>query len=211
MENMRRVNEWKYGNCAVTHCRSKARMFILAHKVLNDRMKVIVASGNPVKINAAKEGFQLMFPDEHLDLSGIQVPSGVADQPMTSQETLEGARNRAKNARKEAPVADYWIGIEGGIHETEAGMEVFAWVYILSRQQTGQSRTSTFYLPPRVTGLIHDGMELGHANDLVFGEKNSKQKGGAVGSLTGGVLGRTEYYVQAVVLALIPFKNPEIY
>lgn len=87
----------------------------------------------------------------------------------------------------------------------------FAWVVITSPNQKGQSRTSTFHLPPKVTELIHQGIELGHANDQVFGEKNSKQKGGAVGSLTNGVLGRTEYYVQPVVLALVPFLNQELY
>lgn len=55
------------------------------------------------------------------------------------------------------------------------------------------------------------GIELGHANDQVFAEHNSKQKGGALGSLTNGLLGRTEYYVQAVILALVPHvKNISI-
>lgn len=174
-------------------------------------MRIIVASKNPVKINSTKEGFQKMFPSETFEVEGISVPSEVSDQPMTSAETLQGAKNRARNAQKELPNADFWVGIEGGIHETDSGMEVVAWIYIASTDQTGQSQTGTFYLPPKVTELIHQGIELGHANDQVFGERNSKQKGGAVGSLTGGVLGRTEYYVQAVVLALIPFLNRDIY
>lgn len=174
-------------------------------------MKIIVASKNPVKINATLEAFQQVFQNEQLDIASISVPSEVSEQPMTSQETLDGARNRVRNAQKELPYGDYWVGIEGGIDETKDGMTAFAWVYILSKTRTGQSQTSTFYLPPRVTELIHQGVELGHANDQVFGERNSKQKGGAVGSLTGGILGRTEYYVQAVVLALIPFLNPDIY
>jgi non-canonical (house-cleaning) NTP pyrophosphatase len=34
---------------------------------------------------------------------------------------------------------------------------------------------------------------------------------GAVGILTGDVLTRTTYYEPAIILALIPFKNPELY
>lgn len=40
---------------------------------------------------------------------------------------------------------------------------------------------------------------------------NSKHKGGSVGLLTDGAVGRTEYYEQTVSLALIPHKNPELY
>ena len=173
--------------------------------------KVIVASKNPVKINCTKEGFEKIFTDSTFVFEGVSVPSDVSDQPMTDKETLQGAINRAKNAQQRSPDADFWVGIEGGIDEVEDGMIAFAWVAVLSNNQIGKSRTSTFYLPPKVVQLIHEGIELGYANDQVFGEKNSKHKGGAVGSLTGGVLGRTEYYIQAVMLALVPFRNPELY
>lgn len=174
-------------------------------------MKVIVASKNPVKINCALTGFTQMFPNELLEVEGIDTPSGVSDQPMTNEETLAGAKNRAANAKAAIVSADFWVGIEGGIEETADGMEAFAWVVILSKHQKGQSRTSTFYLPPKVRDLVLQGVELGYANDQVFGEKNSKQKGGAVGSLTNGLLGRTAYYVQAVILALIPHVQKDIY
>lgn len=56
-----------------------------------------------------------------------------------------------------------------------------------------------------------EGKELGEADDLVFGQTNSKQANGAVGILTDNVLTRTTFYEPAVILALIPFKNPELY
>ena len=174
-------------------------------------MKVIVASKNPVKINCAEIGFSQLFPDEEITVEGVAASSGVADQPMTNEETLQGAKNRANHVKNEIPDVDFWVGIEGGIEDTNDGMEAFAWVVILSKDQTGQSRTSTFYLPPRVRALVLQGIELGHANDQVFKEHNSKQKGGAVGSLTNGFIGRTAYYVQPVVLALIPFVNKEMF
>ena len=54
-------------------------------------------------------------------------------------------------------------------------------------------------------------MELGEADDIVFGQSNSKQKSGAVGLLTGDIIDRKSLYEEAVVLALIPFKNEELY
>lgn len=173
--------------------------------------KVIIASKNPVKINCTKEAFNKVFISRSFTFEGVSVPSGVSEQPMTNQETLTGATLRAGHARDKFPEANYWVGIEGGIEESTLGMEAFAWVVILSTNQQGQSRTSTFFLPPSVQQLIHQGIELGHANDQVFNERGSKQKGGAVGTLTKGLLGRTEYYVQAVMLALIPFTNKDLY
>jgi non-canonical (house-cleaning) NTP pyrophosphatase len=54
-------------------------------------------------------------------------------------------------------------------------------------------------------------MELGHADDIVFGRNNSKQQTGAVGILTREVITRAEYYSHGGVLALIPSLNPGLY
>jgi non-canonical (house-cleaning) NTP pyrophosphatase len=78
---------------------------------------------------------------------------------------------------------------------------------VLSRTLTGKARTATFYLPQEVITLVQRGIELGHADDMVFGRSNSKQQNGSVGLLTEDVITRLTYYSHAVVLALIPFKN----
>jgi non-canonical (house-cleaning) NTP pyrophosphatase len=54
-------------------------------------------------------------------------------------------------------------------------------------------------------------MELGDADDLFYQRKNSKQLNGSVGLLTNDLFTRTSLYVEAVMLALIPFKNPGLY
>ena len=173
--------------------------------------KVIISSKNPVKINAVKSGFQKMFPDETFDYMGVSVQSEVSDQPLTDNETFQGATNRANNAKSLFAEADYWVGIEGGIEKIDNEMEVFAWVFIISNNQKGQSKTATFLLPKKIVSLVNQGKELGTANDIVFNKTNSKQKNGTVGILTNDIINRTTYYVDAVVLALIPFKNDELY
>ena len=173
--------------------------------------KVIVASKNPVKITSTKLGFEQMLPDDEFEVEGITVQSGVSDQPMTDQETYKGALNRARNARKAHPDADYWVGIEGGIEVHEGRMSVLAWILILSLDQQGGSKTATFDLPEKFIELIKSGMELGQASDLIFDDTNSKQKNGAVGLLTDNIIDRTNYYREAIVLALIPFKNKKYY
>ncbi|MEL6251968.1 MAG: inosine/xanthosine triphosphatase [Bacteroidota bacterium] len=174
-------------------------------------MQLIIASQNPIKVNATLKGFQAMFPQESFEVEGVSIASGVSDQPMTDIETLQGAVNRAHHAKELYPQADFWIGIEGGLEERNQDYHAFAWVYVLNHQQKGQSRSASFQLPPQVRQLIRQGMELGDADDVVFGSKNSKQANGAVGLLSGDAIVRETLYIPAVTLALVPFRNQDLF
>jgi len=174
-------------------------------------VRVVVASHNPVKIEAVRSGFQRMFPHSQIEVISVNVPSGVGIQPLSDAETLQGALNRARAARRQLPAADYWAGVEGGVEEKDGTMSAFAWVVILSAGGCGKARSATFDLPPALADLVRQGVELGEADDRLFGRHNSKQQNGAVGLLTGDVIDRAAYYEQPVILALIPFKNPRLY
>lgn len=172
-------------------------------------MKIIVASTNPIKINAAKAAFRKVFPDKKLEFIALDVSSGVSSQPIGDEETLKGARNRAENAFKMMK-ADFYVGLEGGIGE-EMNIER-AWMFILDKNgKTGSASTGTFPIPHEITKLLKKEKELGEATDIVFKHKNSKQGLGAVGLLTRGIVNREKYYVQALILALIPFMNPSLH
>lgn len=172
---------------------------------------IVIASKNPVKIEAARIGFSQVFPGVELDVQGVSVPSGVAEQPQTDQETLQGAQNRVEAVRALRPDADYWAGIEGGIDRVEDGMTAFAWIVIQDKQHTGRARTGAFFLPDQVVVLINQGKELGEADDIVFKRTGSKTENGAIGILTNNIIDRTSLYTPAVIMALVPFINPTLY
>lgn len=173
--------------------------------------KIIVASKNPVKINATRKAFEQVFPKEKFEVVGMLVPSFVAAQPMSDEETLEGAINRAENVRLAKKNADFWVGIEGGIETDGIDMEAFGWIVILSGKKYGQARSCTFPIPPYVARAVLAGKELGHVNDEFFKMHNSKQGGGAVGSLTDNLVTRMDLYVQPLILALIPFLQENLF
>ncbi|NCC70789.1 non-canonical purine NTP phosphatase [bacterium] len=174
--------------------------------------KVIIASKNPVKINAVKLAFEKYFNEDLFIFEGIEVFSEVSDQPLSDLETYNGANNRVNNAMKEILDADYYVGIEGGIEKkNDFDWEVFAWIVIKSKNCFGKSRTSTFYLAKGVIELIEKGYELGHASDIFFKTNNIKQNSGSIGILTDNLIDRTNYYVPSVILALIPFKKNNLY
>ncbi|EKO3509507.1 inosine/xanthosine triphosphatase [Vibrio fluvialis] len=167
--------------------------------------KVIIASLNPAKIRAVESAFSTVFPDYHYVFQGVSVPSEVADQPMSDHETKLGALNRVRNAKLRITDGDFYVGLEAGID----GDVTFAWMIIESATQRGESRSASLMLPPEVLSKLADANELGDVMDEVFGTDNIKQKGGAIGLLTQHHLTRSSVYHQALILALIPFTNPE--
>ena len=171
-------------------------------------MKVIVTSHNPVKIAAVREAFLSQFPKQEIQLVPLAVESGVSDQPMSDEETRQGARNRVANARLTNPGADYWVGLEGGLDFFDGCLMAFAWMVIaVGNDHISETRSVTLPLPPEVQTLVSEGLELGEANDRVFSTLNSKQGGGAFGLLTDGLMTREGIYTQTLILALIPFVH----
>ncbi|WP_019677269.1 inosine/xanthosine triphosphatase [Arsukibacterium perlucidum] len=165
---------------------------------------IAVASANPAKINAVSQCFHTNFPEQTLTVIGIAVPSGVAEQPLSSAETLLGAQNRLQ-ALKQQTQADYYVAIEAGLDNDMT----FAWMLIEHSGKLGKARSASLMLPPAALQLLAEGQQLGDAMDQLFGTTNIKQAGGAIGLLTHNQLSRASVYQQALTLALIPFLNPE--
>jgi inosine/xanthosine triphosphatase len=179
-------------------------MATTAHKI------IVVCSKNPVKTKAAEKGFMRLLPDSY-QIKGISVPSGVPNQPFSDDETLLGAANRVRNAREAEPDADFWIGIEGGVDNHDGGILNFAWIYVADREgRIGKARSAAYYLPEESAALLREGMELGKADEKVFGKIDSRSNSGSVGMLTDDLVDRSGFYTEAVVLALIPFKNKNL-
>lgn len=167
---------------------------------------IAVASANPAKINAVQQCFNEVFPTQPLQITGLAVPSGVAAQPMSSEETLLGAHNRLQ-ALKTQLQADFYVSIEAGLEQDLT----FAWMLIEHQGQLCKARSASLMLPPAALTLIKQGVELGDVMDQLFGTQNIKQAGGAIGLLTGHRLSRSSVYHQALILALIPVLNPALF
>ncbi|MDQ3657902.1 MAG: inosine/xanthosine triphosphatase [Chloroflexota bacterium] len=174
-------------------------------------MRIAVGSLNPVKIAAAAAGFTAVWPEEDWRCDGCLVRSGVPDQPMSNTESIRGARNRAVLARA-ALQADYGVGIESGLEEIDGIWFSTGWVVIVDNQGAeGISSSMLRPVPLPSMGLVHKGLELGAANDIVFGKTNSKQANGLIGRLTNDVLTREGVFRDAVIGALARFLHPALF
>lgn len=174
-------------------------------------MNIIVASQNPVKIAAVQTAFNNAWPKEQIQCTGIPAESGVSDQPMSNEETLLGAKNRSNFAKQAEPNADYWVGIEGGLQPVGTKLEIGSFAYVQNNTKGSHAKTGAYFLPDGLTALINEGKELGTATDEFFTLYNTKHGSGLVGVLTNNLIDRTHFYTDAVVLALIPFINEELF
>jgi inosine/xanthosine triphosphatase len=174
---------------------------------------VLVGSGNPVKIGAVRDVFAAHF--SQVEVEGLGVPSGVAAQPV-GDATFAGAENRARALvalnTERGLAADFCVGLEGGIAQYHSRWFAFGAICIADAAgRLGFGVSPLFELPPGIVAALLGGDELGHVMDRLAGEHNTKQRGGAVGILTGGRITRRELYAQGVAMALIPFLNEGMY
>lgn len=97
--------------------------------------KVGVGSQNQVKVGAVKKVFERLGMD--VEIISFKAPSGVSDQPMSREETIQGAYNRAKWVLDNHPDVDLAFGLEGGVEDvdTPVGKRMFlqGWTVAMDR------------------------------------------------------------------------------
>jgi inosine/xanthosine triphosphatase len=172
-------------------------------------MKIAVGSTNPVKVTAVRQTISRIWPEA--EIVPIAVPSGVSDMPMSDEETLLGAKNRALAAR-DALDADFGVGLEGGVQLEPFGWVLHGWVVVVARDgRSGIGGGGRLLLPAHIAQKVLAGTELGDVMDEVLNDHNTKQKGGAVGALTNGLVLRGETFALATAYAFAPFVSPDLY
>ncbi|QIZ77804.1 inosine/xanthosine triphosphatase [Ferrimonas lipolytica] len=173
--------------------------------------RAVVASKNPVKVQAAQQALSQAFPATTWLVEGFAVPSGVAEQPLTETETRLGAENRLNALRLAQPDADFYAAFEGGYDRFNGSPFTFAYVAISNGERVQFGRSATLPLPEQVAIQLEQGGELGPLMDILFNDHNIKQKGGAIGLFTNGKVDRCSTYRDTMTLLLAPFLHPNLF
>ena len=172
-------------------------------------MKIAVGSKNPVKVAAVRTMVTLTWPNA--EVVALDVPSGVSAMPMSDAETLTGAKNRARAALTTAK-ADLGFGLEGGVNQEPFGLVLMGWVVVVDGNgRTGIGGAARLPLPEHIAQRVVAGEELGDVMDDMLNDENIKQKGGAVGALTAGLVMRQDTFAIGVAYALAPFIAEGLY
>lgn len=192
-------------------------------------------SSDDVKIVISSYSVPSYVPDQ--PFGDLETRDGARNR---ARAAYNAACAEAKENNKLEDIPDFAVGLEGGlekvVYEKHEELWCMAWMAIVGSKSKactsakaeddgycpvhgeskslnwGYAKTGSFLLPPAICDLVlNKGMELGHADDVVFNRVNSKHGSGTVGVLTKGEIDRTEYYVHALKLALIPWIRPKLY
>ena len=166
-------------------------------------MKVNVGTENSLKVEAVRAVFAAAFVEDDIEVSAIDVPSGVPAQPFGEQVAI-GAINRAHAALLDA---DYGVGIEAGIVPFPGCEERFSVQFCAIVDRDGEVTVGHgpgYTLPREVIAALEAGSDLNREMSRMSGIDEIHDKIGAIGYLSNGITDRLTITREAVLMALIP-------
>lgn len=169
-----------------------------------DMERVVVGSTNPVKVGATERALADLF---EADVVGLDVASGVPEQPRGRGETVTGAENRAARALEADSGAAYGVGIEGGVAslDEQPGLYLVMWAAVGDGERIERGGGPVFRLPESIAERVRAGEELGPVLDDVLDTEGLSERAGAAGVLTGHAVDRESALAHAVAGAFGPF------
>lgn len=130
-------------------------------------MKIALGTTSKNKIRLLSEVFNELALE--VDFEPYVISSGVADQPLTSEETKLGSINRAIGALESSEGADYGLGLEVGYQQNQKGdYTFFCWATIIdSRGKQVSMSSEEFVLPEFHQQALKSGKYLiDYARDM---------------------------------------------
>lgn len=189
-------------------------------------MNLIVAVGSTrkPKLAAVREALDgladSLGPNSATEIVGMEVESGVNHTPLSREESMCGARQRAETLQKiafgEKKPWNYFVGMEGGLDcILESGRRrVFleSWVYVSDGTRGHFGRSGAVELPDSLAEEVFvRGTDLSVAIDRFAGAAGIRDGQGAWGVLSGNKITRQEAFRLALIAAFAPFFNSSMY
>lgn len=186
--------------------------------------RIAVGSTRRPKLQAVHEAAvsfaAILSPQAQLEIQGYEVESGVSHTPVSREELMQGARQRAEGLHhmlaESSSSADYYIGLEGGLNVVfENGQRrVFleSWAYVADGARGHFGCSGSIEIPEALAEeVLNRGTELSVAIDRFAGEVGIRDAQGAWGVLTANLVSRQESFRLAVLTAFAPFYNNKMY
>jgi len=158
-------------------------------------MKIAIGSLNPTKVQAVEK----VFKDD--TVLSISVPSDVSNQPLTDDETMRGAMNRAYHSRTESK-ADMGIGLEGGVIISGEKLLLCNWGALEYDGGVLVASGAKILLPNEFIPALLEGRELAELMEGYTKKKDIRSKEGAIGIFTNGRITRQQMFEHVCELLL---------
>jgi len=189
-------------------------------------LKIAIGSLRQPKINAVEsaviriqQSFQL--PETGVEVIPKAVSSGISQMPLSLADLLQGSFNRAQSLidffSRGSDKPDFYVGMEGGFFcqadpQTTLVHFLQSWVFVSDGTSGFFGASCAVPVPAKIVAeVVGQGRELGNIIDKYGKGRNIRDKGGAFGVLTNGIVERKEAFVQALINAMTPFFNRTVY
>lgn len=157
-------------------------------------MTMVLGSKNKAKVKAVES----CFPKNKI--LTVNVESGVADQPLSDEETRNGAINRAISAQKLRKQA-IGIGLEGGVMFIDSEPFLCNWgAMVTVNGDLYTAAGARISLPKQFSQKLNDGHELSNIMDEYVNKKDIRNHEGAIGIFTNGEILRNDMFTHVVKL-----------
>ena len=191
-----------------------------------DSEKIIIAVGSTrkPKLGAVREAIAslgpLLAPGKQIEVVGVEVESGVSHTPVSREELMQGARQRAeavvKLAKRFGEPWDFFVGLEGGLdvvcENEQRRVFLESWAYVSNGVSGFYGRSGCIEVAETIAEEVVDhGVELSVAIDRFAGEVGIRDAQGAWGVLSGNLITRQDSFSVAVIAAFAPFYNTKMY
>ena len=188
--------------------------------------ELIIAVGTTRKpklaaVREAVDGLPQWFTaGSSVEIVGVEVKSGVNHTPLSREESMRGARQRAEAlqniAEREGKPWNYFVGLEGGLDSVaeNGARHIFleSWAYVSDGVRGHFGRSGAVELPEALADTVFArGTELSIAIDQFAGEAGIRDAQGAWGVLSGNRITRQEAFRIALIAAFAPFFNQPMY
>ncbi len=176
-------------------------------------MKVCAGTRNPCKILGIKQAFTEAFKSS-VNIVAVTVETEVPRQPIGLHQIVKGAMQRCVKAFKLVSNADFSVGVEAGIYSLGSKFfDVQVACVMDSKGRYSLGMSPSFQIPPEFAHQLINGSkpELEVVVDEYFGTKDIGEKGGLISLLTKGAVSREHLTRDAVLMALIPWMNEDLY
>jgi len=156
----------------------------------------------------------------NVELVAREVETDAPAMPLTDAQLMRGARARAEAVRSlllaEGTSAHLYVGLEGGFHcvTLDGRRHTFlqGWAYATDGRRGYFGISPSVSVPAEIVRRVLEGRrELGDVIDEVAGEHDVRSRQGAWGVISKELLTRAQSFESALIAALAPFYNAELF
>jgi len=175
-------------------------------------LDICVGSRNPSKLKGVEKAFTKLYKD--INVYGYQVEVDLPPQPFGLDTIMKCAEVRALRALEKNGMCIYGVGIEAGIFSvSNLSYDIHVACIIDRSGKISYGFSPAFRVPDRFVELIKKGMykELEDIVSDFYGTRGIGDAGGFIGLLSRGIVFRDDLVYYAVLMALLPLVNSDVY